>query len=350
MAEKDKPQVNIREIAKMAGVSVASVSRALQVPPSDKISPVLKKKILAICDKLQYSPNMHTVRMFSQRANTVGFIYPPYKDMHDVFDKGQMDPGLGACISGAEEYFSARSIYLTLTSTTNKFIKQKEYLKITRSKMVDGVLIWGWTEKDKFLYELLEEKVPIVMVQTKAPEVNITKVVADDYNGMKSIVEDVVTNGHRKIAVVPGGQTSSAGVQRLRGVLETLKTFNIEPSYVSPRQGFGFEHGYLAGKEFFDKQTGETCIISPSDATALGIVEAAAELGIRVPDDISITGADGIKLGKRTQLTTYISPSFDIGHKGAELLLQKIENPECPVQEINYPTSFIKGQSVQRIF
>ena len=100
----------------------------------------------------------------------------------------------------------------------------------------------------------LRKKIPIVMVQTEAPDVNIAKVVADDYSGMKNIVEDIVANGHRKIAVVPGAQSSSAGVQRLRGVLETLKTFNIEPSYVSPRQGFGFEHGYLAGKEFFGKQ------------------------------------------------------------------------------------------------
>ena len=349
MTGKSKSQVNIRGIAKMAGVSVASVSRALQIPPSDKISPALKGKILKICDELQYSPNMHTVRMFSKRANTIAFIYPAYEYMHDVFDKGQMDPNLGACISGAEEYFSARSIYLTLTSTTNKFIEQKEYLKIIRSKMVDGILIWGWTQKDKFLYELLEEKIPIVMVQTEAPEVNVAKVVADDYNGMKNIVEDIVANGHRKIAVVPGEQSSSAGVQRLRGVLETLKAFNIEPSYVSPRQGFGFEHGYLAGKEFFGKQGKETCIITPSDATALGIIEAAAEQDIKVPEDISVTGADGIKLGKKAELTTYISPSFDIGHKGAELLLKKIENPEYSAQEIHYPTSFIKGKSVKKI-
>jgi LacI family transcriptional regulator, galactose operon repressor len=349
MVKKNKSKVNIREIAKKAGVSVASVSRALQIPPSEKISPVLRKKILTICDELQYSPNMHTVRMFSKRANTIAFIYPPYEHMHDVFDKGQMDPGLGACISGAEEYFSARSIYLTLTSTTNKFIEQKEYLKIIRSKMVDGILLWGWTEKDKFLYELIEEKVPVVMIQNEALDVNITKVVADDYQGMKAVTEDVIAEGHRKIAVVAGGQSSSAGVQRLRGVLETLKKFNIEPCYISPQQGFGFELGYLSGKEFFSKQTGATCIIAPSDATALGIIEAAAERNIKVPDDISITGADGIKLGKRAQLTTYISPSFDIGHKGAELLLGKIENPSSPVQEIRYPTSFIKGQSVKTI-
>ena len=72
----------------------------------------------------------------------------------------------------------------------------------------------------------------------------------------------------------------------------------------------------------------------------MGIIEAAAEQDIKVPEDISVTGADGIKLGKKAELTTYISPSFDIGHKGAELLLNKIENPECSPQEIHYPTSF----------
>ena len=347
MAGKNK--VNIREIAKMAGVSVASVSRALQIPPSDKISPVLKKKILAICDELQYSPNMHTVRMFSKRANTIAFIYPSYEHMHDVFDKGQMDPNLGACISGAEEYFSAMSIYLTLTSTTNKFIEQKEYLKIIRSKMVDGVLIWGWSEKDKFLYELLKEKIPVVMIQTEAPDADTTKVIADDYHGMKAIVEEVVAKGHKKIAVIPGGQSSSAGVQRLRGVLETLEKLNIQPCYISPQQGFGLEHGYLAGKDLLSKQTGASCIIAPSDATALGVIEAATEQGIKIPDDISITGADGIKLGRYAQLTTYISPSFDIGHKGAELLLKKIETPDSRPERIIYPVEMLKGQSLKKI-
>ena len=342
-------KVNIREIAKRAGVSVASVSRALQIPPSDKISPALKKKILVICDELQYSPNMHTVRMFSKKANTIAFIYPSYEHMHDVFDKGQMDPGLGACISGAEEYFSARSIYLTLTSTTNKFIEQKEYLKIIRSKMVDGILIWGWSEKDDFLYELLEEKIPIVMIQTEAPDVNITKVMADDYQGMKGVVENIIAHGHRRIAVVPGKQSSSVGIQRLRGTLDTLKTFNIDPCYISPRQGFGFELGYLAGKDIFCKKTDATCIIAPSDATALGIIEAATEQNIKVPEDIAITGADGIQLGKRAQLTTYISPSFDIGLKGAELLLKKIQYPDSSVEKIVYPVNIISGQSLKKI-
>ncbi len=349
MVKNNTSKVNIREIAKKAGVSVASVSRALQTPPSDKISPALKKKILTICEELQYSPNMHTVRMFSKRANTIAFIYPSYEYMHDVFDKGQMDPGLGACISGAEEYFSAKSIYLTLTSTTNKFIKEKEYLKIIRSKMVDGILLWGWSEKDKFLYELLEEKIPLVMIQTEAPDANITKVVADDYQGMKGIVENIIAHGHRKIAVVPGRQSSSAGVQRLCGVLDTLEKFKIKPCYISSQQGFGFEHGYLAGKELLSKQTGISCIIAPSDTTALGIIEAASEQGIKIPDDISITGADGIKLGRYAKLTTYISPSFDIGHKGAELLLKKIETPDSSVEKIVYPVNIISGQSLKSI-
>jgi LacI family transcriptional regulator len=287
--------------------------------------------------------------MFSNRANTVAFIYPPYESMHDALDMGRMDHNLGSCIAGAEGFLSEKSVYVTLTSTTGKFLNQKEYLKIIRSKMVDGVLIWGWTEKDEFLYELLEEKVPAVMLQTEAPKADISKVVADDYNGMKAIVEYVIEMGHRNIAIAKPSQSSSAGVMRFKGMIEVMKAHGLEPCYISKNSGFGPEFGYLAGKEILSRNTGATCIMAPNDTSALGIIEAAKELKISIPDDISLTGADGVKFLGQTQLTTYISPSFEIGHKGAELLSKLVEEPNTAPEKICLPVTFIKGETVKQV-
>ncbi len=344
-----KTNVNIREVAKLAGVSAASVSRALQDTPSKKISPALRKKILDICDKLQYSPNMHIVRMFSKQANTVAFIYPPYKSMHDAIDIGRMDHNLGSCISGAEGFLSEKSVYVTLTSTTDKFLDQKEYLKIIRSQMVDGVLIWGWSEANDFLYELIAEKAPAVMLQTEAGNADISKVVADDYSGMKAITEYVIKMGHKKIAVARPSQSSSAGVLRLKGIIDTMKNHGIEPFYITKDSGFGPEFGYHVGKEILSQKLECTCIMAPNDTSALGIIKAAKELNISIPDDISITGADGVKFIGQTQLTTYISPSYDIGKKGAELLWKQVEEPATKPERICLPVTFIKGETVKKI-
>ena len=229
MNKDNKGNINIREIARLAGVSVASVSRALQDKPTNKLSAGLRARILEICEKFQYYPNIHTVRMFSHKANTVAFIFPSFINGHDDFDKFTMDPNLGACIKGAEDILSANSIYLSLASITDKFLQKKEFLKIFRSRMVDGMIVWGWIENEAYLYELIDEKVPLVMVQTEAAQTNTDKVVADDYRGMVSITEYVISKGHKKIAVVSPPLEGSAGSARFKGIMDTLGRTNIKP-------------------------------------------------------------------------------------------------------------------------
>lgn len=344
-----KNNINIREIARIAGVSVASVSRALQETPSNKLSGEVRARILEICDKFQYYPNTHTVRMFSHRANTIAFVFPPYIGVRNDFNMSTMDPNLGACIKGAENVFSSNSIYLTLTSTTDKFLQKKEYLKIFRSRMVDGMLLWGWLENDAYLCELMDEKVPLVMLQTEAVNANVDKVVADDYNGMKSIVEHVISQGHKKIAVVSPLLVGSAGMTRYKGIMDTLKKNNIKLWYITEIKAFDPESGYKAGIEIFSNAPEVTCIIAANDLAAYGVLSAARDKGIKIPEDLSLTGADGLKQYGQKQLTTYISPSYQIGAKGAELLIRKIEDKKTIPQRICLPTTFIEGETVKSI-
>lgn len=345
----ERNNINIRKIAKIAGVSASSISRALQGSPSRKLSVETRKRILEICDKFQYYPNTHTVRMFSRRANTIAFVFPTCIDEDNDLALSMMDPNLGACIKGAQDVFSSHSMYLMLTATTDKFLQEKEYLKIFRSKMIDGMLIWGWIENDMYLYELMDEKVPLVMVQTESINANVDKVVADDYNGMKAIVENVLSKGHKKIAVIFPSLAGSAGMMRYKGIMDTFEKNNIKPQYITKTQAFAPELGYKAGLEIFDKASDATCIIAPNDLAAYGVLNAAKGKNIKIPDDVSLTGADGLKQYGYKQLTTYISPSYQIGAKGAELLISKIESKNLLPQRICLPTALIEGETVQNI-
>lgn len=339
---------NIREIAKLAGVSVASVSRALQDGASSKVSPELRRRILDLCERFQYYPNVHTVRMLSKKAGNVAMIYPSSISLGDRFNVGTLDPNLGACISGAERELADNGVYLTLTSTTQKFLDKKEYLRMFRGKMVDGYLVWGWTERDSFLSELLAEGVPLVMVQCASDDGGAPSVVADDFEGMRRVVEHVVGLGHRKIAVVPPLLFGSAGRERLRGVLETLKGHGLEPCHLARNGGFGPEAGYLAGKEIFAAATGATCVIAPNDTAAFGVMQAAREAGLRIPEDVSLTGADGLKIFGQRQLTTYVSPSCEIGETGARILRRLIDGePLAP--SVRLPVEFIAGETTSEI-
>lgn len=339
---------NIREIARLAGVSVASVSRALD-PNSNKVSAELQEKILNICDDLKYFPNMHTVRMFANRANNVAFIFPSYDSSHDDTTEGTMDPNMGSCITGAEEELSSRGIYLTLTSTTEKFIENKEYLKIARGKMVDGVIVWGWTEQDEYLIELAQEGIPVVVIQGKPECVKVSTVTANDHDGMKAIIDHVVSRGHRKIAVLRPPKSSFPGRQRLKGTLAALEDHGLSPCLLTETSGFGQSFGYKIGKEIISGDSGTTCIVAPNDTAAFGVIKAAKELGAGIPEDISVTGADGLKFTGITQLTTFLSPSYQIGVRGAQLLCDLIDDPKGdPCQEL-LPITFIKGETVNKI-
>ena len=338
---------NIRDIAKKAGVSVASVSRALQEPPSKKVSAKLREKIRDICEKMRYSPNMHTVRMFSKRSNTIALFVPP-ECMHLCTPSGTIDFNLAAAIGGVEYELEEHSIYLTIASITEKFLTKKEYLKFCRSKMVDGIIIWGWTESDKYLFELVEENTPIAMIQSCDPGLPLLQINAQDYEGMRQIVEHIAALGHKNIAYIPPPETSLAGKNRKKGFLDAANKLKLNFS-VSKIAGFAFEDGVRAASEIIKTQADVTCIVAANDLLALGVIDTAQKMGVKVPSELSVTGADGILLPGSQQLTTYISPSFDIGRKGARRILKLINEEDNESKMEFQPVRFIKGTTVTQI-
>jgi len=347
MSEKTE-NVNIREIARQAGVSVASVSRALQESPSKKISAELRTKILQICDEQQYYPNMHTVRMLKNRSNTIALLAPP-ECIHVESEYDYIDYNLAGVIGGVEKFLSGHSMYVTIASMTGNFIANKEYLKFSRGKMVDGFIAWGLTSRDEFIYELIAEGAPLVAVQGGFGRITGSQVNARDYEGMGRIVEYIVSQGHRRIAYIPALETSFSGVERNRGFTDAMSQAGLAPFLVTEETGFNPDVGYAAATRIFKKKLKPTCIVAANDYVALGVIKAAGEFHLRIPEDISLTGADGLMLPAQFQLTTYLSPSFQLGVAGAEMLCRIIDNPAMPPENARLPVRFVQGMTVAQI-
>lgn len=340
--------MNIREIAKLTGVSVASVSRTLNPALRDKVSPKLRKRILDKCEKMRYSPNTHTVKMLSKRSNTIAILMPETS----IFQKessikgGGMDDALSASIAGAESEASHNSLHILLLSATKNFIKSKEYLKLYRSKMVDGLLIWGWSNSDLYLKDIIEENIPCVMMQTTGNNLSVSSVVPQNHEGMIEIVNYIINKGHKKIGIVSPTLTASAGRERHLGVVKAFKQNNMEPSWVSSGAGFTGDDGYKATLEIMKNAPDTTAIIASNDLAALGAIKAAKELGLKVPEQLSITGADGLDLHGLLDLTTFISPSHEIGKESLKLLINLIEGEELGTPQKRLPVQFIPGTTV----
>jgi LacI family transcriptional regulator len=328
--------------------SLNKQSRALQENPSKKVADETKKKILSICEEMRYYPNMHTVRMLSKRSNTVA-LFVPAENMHMKNPSGMIDFNLASAIGGVECELAKHSVYLTIASISEDFLARKEYLKFARGKMVDGILIWGWTESYHYLFELIEEDIPMAMLQSCDSGAPLSQVNAQDCEGMKRIVKHVYDLGHRNLAFIPPSETSRAGQNRRKGFIEAAKKHKLDFT-VSRIGGFSFEHGRAAIREIMDMTPKVTCVIAANDMVAYGCLEEAATMGLKVPDELSVTGADGLRLPGYQKLTTYISPAFEIGVRGARLLMDLVDRKDvASLVNENLPVEFIEGNTTARV-
>ena len=346
-----KAAVNIRDIAREAGVSVASVSRALQPAAGRKLGEETRARILEVCERLNYHPNELFRRMRRGRANTVAFLFPCQS--HGVLSDGgfelYMDMNMAASIRGAQSFLAAHEIDVMLLEATPACVSSKRYLKMIRGQLLDGVLIWGITYDAPYVEEILGEDIPVVLIQTEDERYKCSKVVSDEYRGMYALVEKVVDAGHRRIAVLNAPESSSGGVQRVNGVRDALAAHGIVPAYVSGAGRYSYEFGYEETALLMDCDLGITCVICSCNAVAFGCIAALKERGKDVPGDVSVVGSEGINLpGIMYELDSFFCPAREIGRKGAELLLGHI-NGSAKVERVVVPVSLIHGKTIKNI-
>ena len=344
-----KQVVNIRDIANEAGVSVASVSRALQPSVGRKLGEETRARILEVCERLNYQPNELFRRMRQRRANTVAFIFPEQEtSIHGGYGH-YMDFNMAASLSGAQAFMAMHEIDILLLEATPAFITSRRYLKMIRGQLLDGVIIWGVTYNADYVAEILGENIPVVMIQTEDEKYHCSKVVSDEYKAMGELVNRVVKAGHRHIAVLNAPHTSSAGVQRTHGVNDALQAYGITPDYTSSRSGYDYQFGHEEAEQIITGAPHITCIICPCNAAAFGCIAALKKHGKRIPDDISITGGNSINLSDVTyKLDSFFYPSREIGRKGAEILLRHINGNLTP-EKVVIPTIPFPGKTINNL-
>jgi LacI family transcriptional regulator len=340
--------VNIREIAKAAGVSIASVSRALQSTPSRYLSEKQRQKILDVCAQMHYQPNEHTRRMLSRRANTVAILFPPSLLVNADYQSHNMDNNFGECMMGVQSVLVEHGIGLLLGEVSKIFLDERKHLKMSQSKAIDGVLAWGVMVDDVYPQEILQENIPLVMLQNELSSCRCNKVIADNYTGTSAVAEQILQAGHRKIAVAGAPMTSSSGRERYWRIVETLQKYGIKPVFKTVEQGYGYLFGCRATEEI--RQSGKefTAIIASNDLAAWGCIETLAKYGMKVPEDISTGGADGLHFPGSMRVSSFYLPAYEIGRIGAELLLGQL-NGDRQIHHCCLPVNQIPGETIKNI-
>lgn len=336
-------KVTLKEVAKKAGMSVTTVSRALN--GFDDVAADTKAYIRATADELGYSPNLNARRLKTKRADAIGLILPSENPRFS-------DPFFGELFSGIIEQCSLYGLELNVTTPTSSEDFSEVYLKYIRSRRVDGFILLR-LERDDWRIRLLQQhNFPFVAFGRNDTNNDFAFVDEDGKYGIRQAVDHLVALGHQRIAYIGEPKKLYKAHQRSRGYSEGLAANGISAESELVFEGnFRQTSGRAGAHQLLSLPNPPTAIVAANDLMALGVISAAQERGLTVGKDISVTGFDDIMLSEfvTPSLTTLHQPAYDMGVMICKHLVTVINGEaSSPPQTVLQP-SLVKRNSTGRI-
>ncbi|MCJ8008682.1 LacI family DNA-binding transcriptional regulator [Lederbergia wuyishanensis] len=301
---------SIKDVAKLAGVSVATVSRVLN--NKGYVGVDTREKVENAIQTLNYKPNEVARSLFKKQSKTIGLLLPSI-----------MNPFFPELSRAVEDVAADLGYNVILCNTDGNKEKEQRYLDMLLQKYVDGI-IFTTTSLDPDMLQQLQ--IPIVCMDRKV-STNITTVVVNNKKGAQLATQFLLDKGCKRVAHIRGPENVYTAKERLEGYLDIVKNKEwFKESYIVNGQ-YGMEKAIEATLELLQTNPEIDGIFAANDTTAIGAMKAAHQIGLRIPEDISIIGFDGIALSKSTipELTTVAQPIYEIGKKAASLLVQLID-------------------------
>ncbi|WGS64609.1 LacI family DNA-binding transcriptional regulator [Marinitoga aeolica] len=304
----------IKDVAKLAGVSISTASYALN--GNEKISEATKKKVLEAAKKLKYKPNQFAKNLKQVKNDFIAVVLnEAFGPFYDNLIKGIQD---SASLAGYD-------IIIFLESGLTK----KTLINFFKQKIIKGTIIMSSTITNDEIDEISKEKIPIILLDRKCKNLNASSVLIDNEKGAYLATKHLIELNHKKIAFISGPKDSFDNNQRLKGYKKALKEFNIPYNHSLIIKGdFTEKSGYESVKKFINK-TKEipSAFFSSNDEMAIGALKAFEELNLKVPEDISLVGFDDIKELNyiEPKLTTIKRPMYELGSHSAHLLFNLIQ-------------------------
>lgn len=319
--------VTMRDIAERYGVSVATVSKALN--NQKDIGLATKEEICKLAREMGYTPNAAAKELKTRRTNNIGVLFTD--EGHNGLTHDYFAHVLDSFKNTAE--YSGYNI--TFINSCKESPVRLSYLEQCVSKGFDGVVIACVDYTDDEVTELLRSEMPIVTIDYVCSEK--INVISDNNTGMKELVEYVHSKGHTKIAYIHGeGTAVTKG--RLSAFKRTCEEFGVTypPEYVRKSAFRDVPGAYNETMELLKLDNPPTCILYPDDYAAFGGINAINDKGLKIPEDISVAGYDGMALGRcyNPPLTTLIQDTERIGREAATKLIAQIEKPDTALIEI----------------
>jgi LacI family transcriptional regulator, galactose operon repressor len=316
-------RVTIRQLARLSGVSIGTVSRALNGYAD--VRPQTRERIMRLARELDYTPAAAARSLVTQRSHVVGVFLDTGEGHPDV-----QHPFFHEVLGGLKQRIGAGGFDLLLFASERpgNGYGPHSYLKRARHHSVEGVVMMGVDPEDSEVRRLARAELPCVGVDVQLDGPATEFVMSDNVDGARQAVRHLYELGHRRIATVTGMLERRPGIDRLRGYRAALQDAGLayRDEYVSYGD-FYFESGRAATERLLALPEPPTAIFAGADLTALGAIRAATEVGVRVPEELSVVGFDDIQIAPHVNppLTTVRQDKVGLGRAAAGALIALIE-------------------------
>lgn len=331
----------IRDVAQQAGVGLGTVSRVINHRPS--VSDATRQRVLSVIKHLNYVPNPTARRLSLGRTLTIAVIVPFFTRPAEV-----------ERLRGIEHVLVESAYDLILYNVETPEQRDTYFRDIPRRERVDGVLLLSLTPRDGDVKSFKKANVPIVLVDAHHPSLaRLNQVITDDVAGGCAATQHLIELGHRRIGYLsdrldePFNFTSSR--DRLQGYQQALQAAGILFRLDYHLQGdHGRYEAHRLAAQLLSLTDRPTAIFAASDTQAMGVLEAARDASLRVPENLSVIGYDDIEIAEYLGLTTMSQKLYQSGRRGMELLLAVLENPDAaPVTEVLPAELTVRGTTAR---
>ncbi|MEN4936016.1 LacI family DNA-binding transcriptional regulator [Pantoea agglomerans] len=323
--------MSIQKIARMAGVSVATVSRVLN--NSDSVKPANRQKVLEAIEESNYQPNLLARQLRTARSSMILVL------VSDI-----SNPFCAEVVKGIEEQAEKNGYRILLCNSGADIARSRSSLQLLSGKMVDGIITMDAFSKLPELSQLIG-KAPWVQCAEHDDNGQISCVGIDDDVAAQSVVHYLARQGRQRIALINHDLRYRYARLRQQGYAYQLKEQQLAWQAIAYASELSFSAGKAAMNQLLVGETRPDAVFAVSDTLAAGAMAAIQQAGLRIPHDIAVVGFDGSELADMVSppLTTLAQPSREIGRRACELVLQKIIRPDSPPQCV-----IMQGELVMR--
>jgi DNA-binding LacI/PurR family transcriptional regulator len=324
-----------QDVAKLAGVSIATISRVINGYPH--VSATVRRKVLRAVKTLNYQPNRTAQRLRAKRSRVVGLI------ISDI-----QNPFFTSVVRGIEDLAYQQGYSVVLCNSDEDPQKEHLYIDVMCAEDVAGVIIASASEASAHVQALLDRNIPVIAIDRRVRSRQVDSVLVANVQGTIAAMSHLLSMGHREIGYVGLPLDRTPGRERYAGYRRALRAHGLKASrglvcFGNAKQ----QGGYECAARLLKANPSLTAFFVANNLMTLGALGAIQEAGLKIPADVSVVGFDDMPWAPLLQppLTVVAQPTYELGQKAVELLLARIKQPDKPVTHVELNPTLIPRAS-----